>query len=179
MLSSLLLSYFFNFRHSMLVPRVCEPWVTRCSLGKYWSRDWFRGNFSLTQGLWNQQAGNPGVRRLSMTHSGVRQRNLMMHALCPLPAGLDIKHCPVVPDKWYWPPDKYFCSVTVPADQWNYQTHNTSGDHGSSSKSILEENWVWSTGNLDSSEPGAGWWPTSHSGYEHLGTYSPAVLLSF
>ena len=30
---------------------VCAPWVTRCSLGKYWSRDWFRGNFSLTQDL--------------------------------------------------------------------------------------------------------------------------------
>ena len=71
--------------HSMLVPRVCAPRVTRCSLGKYWSRDWFRGNFSLTQGLWNQQAANPGVHRLSMTHSGVRQRNLMMHAQCPLP----------------------------------------------------------------------------------------------
>ena len=26
----------------------------------------------------------PGVHRLSMTHSG-RQRNLMMHAQCPLP----------------------------------------------------------------------------------------------
>ena len=72
-------------RHSMLVPTVCAPRVTRCSLGKYWSRDWFRGNFSLTQGLWNQQAANPGVHMLSMTHSGVRQRNLMMHAQCPLP----------------------------------------------------------------------------------------------
>ena len=60
--------------HSMLVPTVCAPRVTRCSLGKYWSRDWFRGNFSLTQGLWNQQAANPGVHMLSMTHSGVRQR---------------------------------------------------------------------------------------------------------
>ena len=39
-------------RHSMLVPtRVCVPRVTQCSLGKYWSRDWFHGNFSLTQGL--------------------------------------------------------------------------------------------------------------------------------
>ena len=41
-------------RHSMLlmlVPIVCAPQVTRCSLGKYWSCDWFRGNFSLTQGL--------------------------------------------------------------------------------------------------------------------------------
>ena len=38
-------------RHSMLVPTVCAPRVMRCSLGKYWSRDWFRGNFSLTQGL--------------------------------------------------------------------------------------------------------------------------------
>ena len=26
-------------RHSMLVPRVCAPRVTRFSLGKYWSRD--------------------------------------------------------------------------------------------------------------------------------------------
>ena len=72
-------------RHSMLVPTVCAPRVTRCSLGKYWSRDWFRGNFSLTQGLWNQQAANPGVHMLSLTHSGVRQRNLMTHAQCPLP----------------------------------------------------------------------------------------------
>ena len=72
-------------RHSMLVPRVCAPRVTRYSLGKYWSRDWFRGYFSLTQGLWNQQAANPGVHMLSMTHSGVRQRNLMTHAQCPLP----------------------------------------------------------------------------------------------
>ena len=38
-------------RHSMLVPTVCAPPVTRCSLGEYWSCDWFRGNFSLTQGL--------------------------------------------------------------------------------------------------------------------------------
>ena len=30
-----------------------------------------------------------------------------------------------------------------------------------------------------SSEPGAGWQPTPHSGYEDLGTYSPAVLLRF
>ena len=59
--------------------------IPRCSLGKYWSCDWFCGNFSLTKGLWNQQAANPGVHRLSMTHSGVRQRNLMMHAECPLP----------------------------------------------------------------------------------------------
>ena len=72
-------------RHSMLVPRVCAPRVTRCCLGKHWSRDWFRGNFSLTQGLWNQQAANPGVNMLSMTHSGVRQWNLMTHAQCPLP----------------------------------------------------------------------------------------------
>ena len=72
-------------RHSMLVPTVCAPRFTRCSLGKYWSRDWFRGNFSLTQGLLNQQAANPGVHMLSMTHSGVRQRNLMTHAQCPLP----------------------------------------------------------------------------------------------
>ena len=24
------------YRHSMLVPRVCAPRVTRCGLGKYW-----------------------------------------------------------------------------------------------------------------------------------------------
>ena len=29
-------------RHSMLVPRVCAPRVTRCSLRKYWSRDFFQ-----------------------------------------------------------------------------------------------------------------------------------------
>ena len=29
-------------RHSMLVPGVCAPRVTRCSLGKYWSHDFFR-----------------------------------------------------------------------------------------------------------------------------------------
>ena len=29
-------------RHSMLVPRVCAPRVTRCRLGKYWWRDFFR-----------------------------------------------------------------------------------------------------------------------------------------
>ena len=33
---------------------------------------------------WGQQAANPGVHTLSMTHSE-RQRNLMMHAQCPLP----------------------------------------------------------------------------------------------
>ena len=26
----------------MLVPQVCAPRVTRCSLGKYWSRDFFQ-----------------------------------------------------------------------------------------------------------------------------------------
>ena len=72
-------------RHSMLVPTVCAPRVTRCSLGKYWSRDWFRGNFSLTQGLWNQQAANPGVHMLSMTHSGVRQRNIYDACTVPTP----------------------------------------------------------------------------------------------
>ena len=71
----------------MLVPRVCAPRVTRCSLGKYWSRDFFQkeaessrqgvGNpepylFSLPLSRsdrlprrWGQQAG---VHRLSMTH---------------------------------------------------------------------------------------------------------------
>ena len=50
-------------RHSMLVPRVCAPRVTRGSLGKHWSRDFFPRR-------WGQQAANPGVHRLSMTHSG-------------------------------------------------------------------------------------------------------------
>ena len=47
----------------MLVPRVCAPRVTRCSLGKYWSRDSERG--------WQDvgwQVANPRVHRLSMTH---------------------------------------------------------------------------------------------------------------
>ena len=29
-------------RHCMLAPRACVPRVTRCSLGKYWSRDFFQ-----------------------------------------------------------------------------------------------------------------------------------------
>ena len=54
----------------MLVPRVCAPRVTRCSLGKYWSRDL--------------------ICAVSMQHpigcqGDGRQRNLMMHAQCPLP----------------------------------------------------------------------------------------------
>ena len=74
-------------RHSMLVPRVCAPRFTRCSLGKYWSRDFFQKEAeSSRQGVgdpepylfslplsrsaslprrWGQQAG---VHRLSMTH---------------------------------------------------------------------------------------------------------------
>ena len=54
-------------RHSILVPRVCAPRVTRCSLGKYWSCDSERG----WQDVWQDvgwQAANPGVHRLSMTH---------------------------------------------------------------------------------------------------------------
>ena len=86
----------------MLVPRVCAPRVTRCNLGRYWSRDlcskqaaerlagWLGIQtviLSRSDRLprrWAQQAANPGVHRLSMTHSE-RQRNLMMHAQCPLP----------------------------------------------------------------------------------------------
>ena len=89
-------------RHSMLVPRVCAPRVTRFSLGRYWSRDLCSKQAAerLTGWLgiqtviisrsdrlprrWDQQAANPGVHRLSMTHRE-RQRNLMMHAQCPLP----------------------------------------------------------------------------------------------
>ena len=51
-------------RHSMLVPRVCAPQVTRCSLGKYWSRDFFQRGWQDV----GWQAANPGVHRLSMTH---------------------------------------------------------------------------------------------------------------
>ena len=86
----------------MLVPRVCAPRVTRLSLGRYWSRDLCSKQAAerLTGWLgiqtvilsrsdrlprrWAQQAANPGVHRLSMTHSE-RQRNLMMHAQCPFP----------------------------------------------------------------------------------------------
>ena len=62
-------------RHRMLVPRVCAPRVTRCSLGKYWSRDFFQ-----------QAAGSQswGTQVIYDSYSG-RQRNLMMHAQCPLP----------------------------------------------------------------------------------------------
>ena len=85
----------------MLVPRVCAPRVTRFSLGRYWSRDLCSKQAAerLTGWLgiqtvilsrsdrlprrWAQQAANTGVHRLSMTHSE-RQRNLMMHAQCPL-----------------------------------------------------------------------------------------------
>ena len=77
----------------MLVPTViCAPRVMRCSLGKYWSRDWFRGQFQSDPGPVKpagsqsvSRPANPGVHMLSMTHSGVRQRNLMTHARCPLP----------------------------------------------------------------------------------------------
>ena len=89
-------------RHSMLVPRVCAPRVTRFSLGRYWSRvlcskqaaERLTGWLGIQTVIlsrsdrlprrWGQQAANPGVHRLSMTHSE-RQRNLMMHAQCPLP----------------------------------------------------------------------------------------------
>ena len=48
----------------MLVPRVCVPRVTRCSLGKYWSCESERGGWQDV----GWQAANPGVHRLSMTH---------------------------------------------------------------------------------------------------------------
>ena len=59
-------------RHSMLVPRVCAPQITGCSLGKYWSSDFF------------QQAANPGGTQVIYDSYSGRQRNLMMHAQCPL-----------------------------------------------------------------------------------------------
>ena len=93
-------------RHSMLVPRVCAPRVTRCSLGKYWSHDFFQkeaessrqgvGNpepylFSLPLSRsdrlprrWGQQAARLGYTGYLWLMCG-RQRNLMMHAQCPLP----------------------------------------------------------------------------------------------
>ena len=68
-------------RHSMLVPRVCAPRVTRWSLGRYWSRD-----------LCSKQAaerltGWLGIQTVILSRSdrSPRQRNLMMHAQCPLP----------------------------------------------------------------------------------------------
>ena len=42
-------------RHSMLVTRVCAPRVTRCSLGKYWSRDFFQKEAESSR----QGVGNP------------------------------------------------------------------------------------------------------------------------
>ena len=86
----------------MVTSTASAPRVTRCSLGKYWSRDLCSKQAAerLTGWLgiqtvilsrsdrlprrWGQQAANTGEHRLSMTHSE-RQRNLMMHAQCPLP----------------------------------------------------------------------------------------------
>ena len=94
----------------MLVPRVCAPRVTRFSLGRYWSHDLCSKQAAerLTGWLgiqtvilsrsdrlprrWGQQAANPGVHRLSMTHSE-RQRNLMMHAQCPCTPCLLLSGC--------------------------------------------------------------------------------------
>ena len=68
-------------RHSMLVPRVCAPRVTRWSLGRYWSRD-----------LCSKQAaerltGWLGIQTVILSRSDrlPRERNLMTHAQCPLP----------------------------------------------------------------------------------------------
>ena len=62
-------------RHSMLVPRWCAPRVTRCCLGKNWSRDFLK-----------QAAGSQscGTQVIYDSYSR-RQRNLMTHAQCPLP----------------------------------------------------------------------------------------------
>ena len=62
-------------RHSMLVPRWCAPWVTRCCLGKNWSRDFFQ------QAAGSQSCGTQVV----YDSYSRRQRNLMTHAQCPLP----------------------------------------------------------------------------------------------
>ena len=76
-------------RHSMLVPRVCAPRVTRFSLGRYWSCDlcikqaaerltgWLGIHtviLSRSDRLprrWDHQAANPGVHRLSMAGSEI------------------------------------------------------------------------------------------------------------
>ena len=42
-------------RHCMLAPRASAPQVTRCSLGKYWSRDFFQKEAESSR----QGVGNP------------------------------------------------------------------------------------------------------------------------
>ena len=42
-------------RHCMLAPRSSAPRVTRCSLGKYWSRDFFQKEAESSR----QGVGNP------------------------------------------------------------------------------------------------------------------------
>ena len=59
-------------RHCTLAPRACAPRVTRCSLGKYWSRD-FSSERCWSDDLCSKHAAEsqqPVVHRLSMTHSG-------------------------------------------------------------------------------------------------------------
>ena len=56
-------------RHSMLVPRVCAPRVTRCSLGKYWSRDFFQKEAESSR----QGVGNPEPYLFSLPLSSLGQ----------------------------------------------------------------------------------------------------------
>ena len=62
----------------MVAPKPSAPRVTRCHLGKYWSRDFFQKEAESGR----QGVGNP--ERQQAASSG-RQRNLIMHVQCPLP----------------------------------------------------------------------------------------------
>ena len=68
-------------RHSMLVPRVCVPLVTRWSLGRYWSCD------LCSKQVAERLTGWLGIQTVILSRSDrlPRQRNLMTHAQCPLP----------------------------------------------------------------------------------------------
>ena len=96
-------------RHSMLVPRVCAPRVTRCRLGKYWWRNFLRKRLA---GCWLESRHAQLVSRQFQSDPGPvtravpeldrlsrqpilgytcylwlieRQRYLMTHAQYPLP----------------------------------------------------------------------------------------------
>ena len=120
-------------RHSMLVPRVCAPRVTRCRLGKYWWRDIFRKRLA---GCWlesrhaqlvsRQFQSDPGpvtqavpelaglsrqpilgVHMLSMTH---REAAIFDDA-CTVPTP-----CLLLPDEQNhkcWSPDTQLASLSL------------------------------------------------------------------
>ena len=98
-------------RHGMLVPKPSAPRVTRCRLGKYWSRDFFHKEAESSR----QGVGNPEPYRFSLplsrsdrlprrwgqqAASSGRQRNLMMHAQCPLPVYYSRVWCKLHLDSW-------------------------------------------------------------------------------